>query len=96
MKVSYNVNSDACSAPTGRFVKWQGQNTARSPKKVNVQTCEPTLQFIINSNDNPSTNAIAGGGPADGAGLRPLQGGEGEDLLLQRHQVLQSKDLTCL
>ena len=33
-KISYNVNSDACSAPTGRFVKWQGQNTARSPKKV--------------------------------------------------------------
>ena len=33
-KVWYNVNSDACSAPTGRFVKWQGQNTARSPKKV--------------------------------------------------------------
>ena len=65
-------------------------------KKIHVQTCEPTLQFIINSNDNPSTNAIAGGGPADGAGLRPLQGGEGEDLLLQRHQVLQSKDLTCL
>ena len=32
-KVWYNVNSDACSAPTGLFVKWQGQNTARSPKK---------------------------------------------------------------
>ena len=27
-------------------------------KKIHVQTCEPTLQFIINSNDNPSTNAI--------------------------------------
>ena len=35
-KVWYNVNSDACSAPTGRFVKWQGQNTARSQKKVNI------------------------------------------------------------
>ena len=35
-KVWYNVNSDACSAPTGRFVKWQGQNTARSKKKVNI------------------------------------------------------------
>ena len=36
---------------------------------------------------------FAGGGPAEGAGVPPLEGGEGADLLLQHHQSLQPQDL---
>ena len=34
-----------------------------------------------------------GGGSAEGAGLPPFEGGEGEDLLLQCHTILQSQNL---
>ena len=34
-----------------------------------------------------------GGGSVEGAGLPPLEGGEGENLLLQCHQILQPKNL---
>ena len=36
---------------------------------------------------------FAGGGPVEGTGLPPLEGGEGENLLLQCHQILQPKNL---
>ena len=34
-----------------------------------------------------------GGGSAEGAGLPPFEGGEGEDLLLQCYQILQPQNL---
>ena len=92
----------ACLDLTGLSAKWQELSTSRFVFVFVFMTLPNLLLFfgfflLILLEFCVILNLIfdecAGGGPAEGPGLPPLQGGEGEDLLLQCHQILQPQDL---